>query len=95
MSLLIIEMIIGLIIAAILSLYVILRVKTLKTSFIAWAIVSSTIFIIYYGSGLVDNPHLDILSSSAHLIGIILILDVLFPVTFFNILYYLNLAGRG
>jgi len=95
LSLIIIELIIGLIIAAIFSLYVVLRVKSLRSSFVAFAIVAITIYVVMYGSGLYSNPHPDIFSTTAHLIGLILILDVLFPVTFINFLYYLYLAGRG
>lgn len=84
----IVEMLVGLVIAGILVVYVLLKVRTLKTSLLSWILVSIFTLIIGFGMGLQNNTILNPYSLSAHLIGFILIIDVLFPITFIKFLYY-------
>lgn len=94
-SLIILEMFIGLIIAAIFSIFILIRVRSLKSSFLAFAAISILTFIIGFAIDLQHNRTFNIMSLSAHSIGLILIIDVLLPLTFIKFLYYLMLAATG
>ncbi len=88
-SLIIIEMIVGLIFAAVFAVFVLLRVRTLQSSFISMLIVWAFLFLVGYGMDLKNNPHFNLFSPSAHLIILVIIIDVLLPITFIKFLYYL------
>jgi len=95
LSLIIIEMLIGLVIAAIFAVFILLRVRNLKTSFISFLIVCVFMALVAYGMGLNKNYVFNIFSPSAHLIGLVIIMDVLVPLTFIKFLYYLGREARG
>ena len=88
-SFLLIETIIALIVAAILAVYVLIQIRTLKASAIAMILVWIFLFVVVKINNIENFPHLNPLSLSAYFIGFVIIVDVLFPITFIKFSYYL------
>jgi hypothetical protein len=87
-SLLLIETVIGLVIAAIFSVFILIRVRTFRSSVIAAILVWLFLFFVVKIMNIENYPHINPFSPSAHLIALIVIVDVLFPLTFLKVLYY-------
>jgi hypothetical protein len=87
-SLLLIETISALIVAAILAVYVLIQIRTLKASAIAMILVWIFLYVIVKIIDIENYPHVNPLSLSAHFIGFVIIVDVLFPITFIKFSYY-------
>jgi hypothetical protein len=87
-SLLLIETIIGLVIAAILGVYILIRVRTFQASFIAAILVWIFLVLVVKIIDVENYPHVNPFSPSAHLIAFVVIVDVLCPLTFLKFSYY-------
>jgi hypothetical protein len=87
-SLLLIETIIGLVIAAILAVYILIRVRTFQASFIASILVWIFLFLVVKIIDIENYPHFNPFTLSAHLIVFVIIVDVLCPITFIKFSYY-------